>query len=295
MQNPGIPKPGGWELKPLSEMLPSLRAPLKPPAQFSPTLHSVSDQLQNLSPLSSGLDQFAFLEDAAQIQAEAEVRPESYQALQTLPGKHWLGKMPANGNREVAVMIPQGTDLSRPVELVYFFHGHNGTIAKSLADPQKGLGSEITHMAQEGRNRVWVIPQGPPKERDFSWMNPLNKESMTEFQTQTLAELQQLAPGLIIGQTTVKGHSAGGLPLMNGAAHGMQADRIEFLDASYGSWASETWRKQKQTNPALEMRVVYIPGTSTEANALSLRSQKGVKLIISKVSHGAVPKTHIKD
>lgn len=214
-------------------------------------------------------------------------------ALETIPGKAWAGTLDGNGGREAAILMPQPFDASKPAEVIFYFHGHHGTIADSLSDGQKGMSAAIQELAKT-RNVVLVLPQGPSKERDYTWMNAQAKESLSSFQAAALARIDQMAPGAQITRVTLKGHSAGGLPLLNGAAEaGVRADRIDFLDASYGSWASGTWAKLKNRLPPPALNVVYIPGTGTEADAKRLKGVAGVKLSTSNVDHGRVPKTFL--
>lgn len=254
--------------------------PLAPQRKPAAATTSVTDQLQGLPALGSSPVQLPFLNknQPAEVQSEAGVRPETQQAVAQIPGSHWIGRLSGNQNRETAILIPSGVDLSRPVEVVYYLHGHHGTVAKSLADRQTGFGAEITAQAQAGRNRVWVIPQGPAKEQDYTWFNPKYQGSIQRFQEHAEAQLQTLAPGLKIGRVIVMGHSAGGRAILN---------------ASYGSWASATWANQRRRNPALEMNVIYIPGTPTAKDALQLQGQPGVQLIRSGVGHHSVPKAFI--
>jgi len=248
------------------------------------TLSTCSFSPQHLVALS----RLAFVEPLPnEVLAEPGVKADTIQAIREIPGRHWIGRLPGNGQREVAILVPQDTDLNQPVELVYYFHGHNGTLAKSLQDPSKGLANAL----QAKQNRVFVLPQGPPKAQDYTWMNPRHKESMADFQAASEQQLRDLLhPGLQIGQVTLKAHSAGGLALMNGARNGMQAHRLDFLDASYGSWASATYQAQIKANPQLDMHVVYIPGTQTQADALKLKNKPGITLHTSPVNHGLVPR-----
>jgi hypothetical protein len=217
------------------------------------------------------------------------VKPETVAAVASVPGNHWVGTLASNSQREVAVMVPPNVTASRPVEVVYYFHGHRGTIANGLADPYAGFNNEIRKMDEAGRNRVFVIPQGPPKQLDYTWMN--TGESIRELQAEAESKLRAL--GLRIGKVTVKGHSAGGRALMNASAAGLRADRMDILDGSYGAWASTAWRNQVKRNPQLETHVVYIPGTATQAGALSLQGAAGVTLHKSAVNHALVPKTFL--
>jgi hypothetical protein len=224
----------------------------------------------------------------------AAVKPETVAAVSSVPGNHWVGTVDSNSQREMAVMVPSNVSVSKPVEVVYYFHGHRGTIANGLADPYAGFNTEIRRVDAAGRNRVYVIPQGPPKHLDYTWMN--SGESITALQAEAEARLRALAPaGLRIGKITVKGHSAGGRALMNASAAGLRADRMDFLDGSYGAWASTAWRNQVKRNPQLDTHVVYIPGTATQANALSLQGAAGVTLHKSAVNHALVPKTFLAD
>jgi hypothetical protein len=277
-------------LRPPSALLPNAPQPVQPPPNAP-----LADQLAGLSALGRTAGMFNLFTIPNRVETEGPVKPETLAAVKTVPGHHWLGTMASNSNREVAVMVPANTDLSRPVEVVYYFHGHRGTIAKGLAEPGYGFNDEIRKMDNAGRNRVFVIPQGPPKERDYTWMNPKNQESIQAFQNEAESRLQALAPGLQIGKITVKGHSAGGRALMNASANGLRADRMDFLDGSYGSWASTAWNNQIKRNPQLETHVVYIPGTATQNNALSLKGQSGVSLHTSKVNHALVPKHFLAD
>jgi hypothetical protein len=216
---------------------------------------------------------------------------ENINALKQIPGKQWLGKRPSNGNREAAIIIPEGSDYNKPFELIYYFHGHNGKISTSLTGSSYGLKDQIQNMAKD-RNIIVVVPQGPPKELSNNWMNGHNNEDMQKFEEETIGIIKnQLDPRVQISSITVKGHSAGGQPLRNAAVEGkLTANRIDFLDASYGNWASQAYNSFIGNNPDAKFNLIYIPGSQTQADALSLQGQKGVSLIKSKVDHSTVPK-----
>ena len=275
--------------------------PLALPAQTLPTApqqNLFQDQYQSLFP---GVPRLVpmqtllplYAPPQTGIQTEPGVSAATTKALESVPGTAWAGKFDSNGKRETAILMPQPFDTSKPTEVVFFFHGHNGTIANALTNPSTGFAGTIQDMARS-RNIIMVIPQGPPKERDSTWMNPKFKESLAQFQQDTFAQIEKMAPGVQISQVTLKGHSAGGLPLVNGAtAGGIRADRVDFLDASYGYWASESWGQLKKHGLHPQMNVIYIPGTGTEADAKRLKSVAGVSLQTSKVGHGQVPKTFL--
>lgn len=223
---------------------------------------------------------------------EKGVSSENINAIKKFEGKTWIGKLPSNSNRDVAVIIPKGVDYSKPFEIMYYFHGHNGKLDKILADPNKGLEKNIKDMPQN-KNVIIVIPQGPPKDKDYTWMNNKNGEDMSKFQSETINVIKnKLGINPFISSITVQGHSAGGRPIMNAALQGtLKADKIDLLDSSYGTWASQTYDSYKKINPNVKLNVVYIPGTQTQSDALSLQGKQGVTLYKSKVDHGSVPKT----
>ena len=175
---------------------------------------------------------------------------------------------------------------------IYHFHGHNGELSNILTNKNTGLHDKIYDTAKN-KNVIIVIPQGPSKEKDFTWFNGKYNEDMAKFQQDTMNAIKKnLAPNVKISSVTVEGHSAGGRPLLNASKEGkLNADKIDFLDASYGTWASETYNNYISKNPNVKFNVVYIPGSGTQADALSLKGKQGIQLTQSKVDHSSVPKT----
>lgn len=264
------------------------------PGQTSETV----DQIQSLSPAGRLKPISVLLNEPIEgLQAEPGVSASTQTALNTVPGSKWAGFLNGNGSRETAIILPKGFDASKPAEVIFYFHGHHGTIANTLTDPKKGMNQAIQELATR-KNAIVVIPQGPPKEHDFKWFNPLNKESLVDFQKDALEQIQQMAPGVQLASITLKGHSAGGLALMNSLTDsakkgGLQVDRVDVLDGSYGYWASSAWQGLKKLNPDAQMNVLYIPNSKTEADALRLKNIKQVKLQSVLLGHGDFPKTFI--
>jgi len=153
---------------------------------------------------------------------------------------------------------------------------------------------KLAAMVKAKRNFIIVIPQGPPKQADYTWMSKKHGYDLKKFQAESIKVAQSLNAKVKIESQTVKGHSAGGLPIMNGALEGtLNAKRIDFLDASYGVWASETYRAYVAKTPGVDFNLVYIPGSYTAPNALSLKGKPRVRLMTSNVHHWLVPKTFI--
>lgn len=279
-----------------TQPLPPQEAPTVPstPAPTNPPAAALAHTPLKAHTFSQSLKSLTFLEPEPTSIIEENVPTDAKQAVMNFPGRHYLGKLAANGNREVAILVPPSTDLSRPLEVMYYFHGHGGRIASALEHPSKGFGDKLQSMAQNAaRNLVYIIPQGPPKDKDATWMNPANGESIQDFQTDTEALLSRLNQGstVDISSRTALGHSAGGLPLMNGMRNGFDLNRMVFLDGSYGWWATAAYQAAQDRQMALEMHVIYRPGTSTETDALRLKGK--VNLLPSSISHGAIPKYFI--
>ena len=83
----------------------------------------------------SGLN--IFQKDIAIIEPGTSVANQN--AVKQFPGKTWLGKLDTNSNREVAIIIPKGVDYSKPFEIIYHFHGHNGKLDHILTGKANGL------------------------------------------------------------------------------------------------------------------------------------------------------------
>jgi len=225
---------------------------------------------------------------------EGNISSKTIQTVKNIPGDFWIGKLSSNGNREVAVIVPNNIDKNKPVEVLYYFHGHHGTIDKALSKSGNGFSKELIELAQR-KNLVIVVPQGPTKEMSHTWMRTSNGEDMEKFQNETINILKtKLTNNINISKISVYGHSAGGQPIMNSALSGkLKADKITFLDASYGTWASRTYNSFIKENPNVIFNIVYIPGTSTEKDVQNLEGKKGVITHTSQYNHGLVPKKFI--
>ena len=220
-------------------------------------------------------------------------------AVKQVPGNSWVGRLPSNGNREVAIMIPNGVDPKKPVELIYYFHGkythsQNESISESLLGRIE-LKDAINNMAQKGKNVIVIMPQGPQDSLLPYWMS--GNENMITFQSDTEKIIKEkMGFDLKVGSITMKGHSAGGQPIRNAAREGtLKADKIDYLDASYGHWALETYNTFVAKNPSTEMNVYYIANNSTGtlAGANEMKNKPGANMVVSaNLDHFKVPKCY---
>jgi hypothetical protein len=226
---------------------------------------------------------------------EGNISANNISAVKNMSGNNWLGKLQSNGNREVAVLIPPNSDPNKPYEVVFYFHGHNGKMSEILSSSNTGLKNSILDKAQN-KNIIVVVPQGPTKALDYTWMNGKFNESMSDFQADVLKIVKdKLNPFAKIESITVSGHSAGGRPILNASKEGkLIANKINFLDSSYGNWASETYNNIRKQNLNTRFNVVYIAGTQTQQDALSLKNKSGVQMYTSSYSHSLVPQKFFK-
>ncbi|MFH0820513.1 MAG: hypothetical protein V1908_01940 [Candidatus Peregrinibacteria bacterium] len=250
------------------------------------------------------------------INIEPNVQPGLADALDKVGGRRWAGKLPGNGGREVAIYIPKGTDLSKPVELIYHFHGvGSNVVGDNLEDPdhtspgRNRLNQVLTtaeRMGPEGRNIVVVYPLSaghragrggklPGLNYDADWMRKGNQsgDDMAKLDSEVLSTIQsQFGYSINVESRTAKGHSAGGTPLVNIARSGFRLDRIDFLDASYGGRIDWCYPEAIKNNPDVEFNIFFIPGgggKKTDNRATrSAEGKEGVKLIeVRGVKHGA--------
>lgn len=260
----------------------------------SSDMFSVSRTLNENSKTLGKIYNLPILENVFNNTSVAEFNPASASttnALNKIEGTKWSGKLDSNGGRDVAIILPKNYDPSKPTEVVYHFHGHNGTVSSVLIGGN-GLKDKIDSISKE-KNIVVVIPQGPSKKNDHDWMKGSKGEDMDKFEKDTLNIIKtQIRPDIKIGSITIEGHSAGGLPIMNAAVEGkIHANKITLMDSSYGDWATQAYANIIKNSPNTKFNVVYIPNSQTQSDAIQLKGKPNVTMITSKVSHGEVPKT----
>lgn len=222
---------------------------------------------------------------------EEGVSAKTQSALSQLGGTSWAGKLASNGGREVAINIPKNFDPSKPTEVIYHFHGHEGTISNVLIGGS-GLKDKIEATSKD-KNIIVVIPQGPSTKQDHDWMKGTKGEDMNKFENDTLNIIKsKIDPNIKIASISVEGHSAGGLPIANAAREGkLHADKITLMDSSYGDWASSAYANMSKKNPNTKFNVIYIPNSQTSPDALKLKGKPNVTMIEATVNHGSIPKT----
>lgn len=196
---------------------------------------------------------------------------ETAKAITRFNGISWAGRLAANGHRDTAILIPRGTDLDKPIEIMVLFHGNGGTAASYT----KWMGPYITKLPQHGRNAIVVIPTVGVRK---NWMSPQAGESLIGVQDQTVVVAEQLTGRhLKIGSYTVAGFSGGGLPIATAAKAGeLRAQHINLFDSTYADWGDVAVRLRQlgatvnafytEHNRERAERLRGIPGVSVEAS-----------------------------
>lgn len=142
--------------------------------------------------------------------------------------------LPANGNRPVAIHLPEGFDGARPVRVLTYFHGHDGNIGDALQSGK--VLARLKWLGSTEPDLVVVCVEAAAKPFSY-WMVP-PRETFSGLMTQVQGEAERLAGRkLTVAARIVAAHSGGGLALRNAVASGQfAADGLEFLDCNYGDW-----------------------------------------------------------
>lgn len=210
-------------------------------------------------------------------------------------GKAIVENFSGNSGRPVGILIPKGTDVSKPVEMVYQFHGDNCEKFGQDVRADQALQLVMNEASQVGRNVVVVYPLGPDYNKNNSpkqqWMGAGSKDNMSQLHSQVLDQVFDRP--VQVSKIIVKGHSAGGEAIMNTAKAGFVADRYDFMDASYAGWASTTYNlAMKNAEPLkkkLEFNVFALAGTGTDKGARVLAGKPGVNVEWENPKHVSHP------
>jgi len=235
--------------------------------------------------------------------------------IKTFPGKSEVVRLAGNGGRQVVIYIPQGFDPSQPTEIDYHFHGMHGNwidvpfpkldgTGKYYHYGKIGLGAnritQALSASQKHRNMILVYPLSAGQRStvgstawkngyDSEWMKKDNStnDDIALLHRETLSQLStMLGQEINSPSVTLSGHSAGGIAVRNAVASGFSPDKVKFLDASYGNWASSAYKKVKN-NGKTKFEVYVKKGTQTDsADVHSIKDQAGVQYFASAVSHG---------
>ncbi len=248
-------------------------------------------------------------------------------AVKNLPGvaQAWLGTIESNTHpgkdKETALIVPQGLDYTKPVKVLYYFHGWNGGVSSALGKSGNGLGPELMAWARKN-NAVLAVPQGPAKDPSgrsaSAWM--AGPETFPKFNQDVLGRLSGMLPATAqIGSVELAGHSAGGIAvqtalqgvasasppvLAGGRWQNITVGAAHFLDASYSddgaqngsNRGEDAFRALQKINPKAPFHLAYIPQTATDKgysqkHKASYLNQTATQFRpISQANHSSLPK-----
>ncbi len=213
----------------------------------------------------------------------------------------WAGALPANGGREVAIIVPPGCDLNRPLEVITYFRGLNGNTADSLSGDDS-IHEQLARLSvgPPRRNAVFVIPAmnpgAHPEPANRRWMAP--PESLQELQDQALSRIQSQwcddRPRPLGDVFTVIAHSFGGQAVANAVDGGtLRASRIILLDATYVDRARRI-AAYVTLNPSVRIDVLFRPDSDTEMHARAdMTGMPQVHFFVTRDEHSAIPSHHL--
>lgn len=248
-------------------------------------------------------------------------------AVKNLPGvaQAWVGSIDSNQHsgkdKETALIVPQGLDYSKPVKVLYYFHGWNGGVSGALGKTGNGLGPELMEWARKN-NAVLAVPQGPAKDPSgrsaSAWM--AGPETFPKFNKDVFNRLSGMLPATAqIGSVELAGHSAGGIAvqtalqgvasatppvLAGGRWQNVTVGAAHFLDATYSddgakngsNRGEDAFRALQKINPQAPFHLAYIPQTGTDKgysqkNKASYLNQTATQFKpITQANHSGLPK-----
>lgn len=237
-------------------------------------------------------------------------------------GTTWAGPLSGNGNRPVAIYVPKGFDPSKPVEIVYHFHGMHGQIIDikrpklegtnddykrtregTISDAHNRIDQALGRIEKQAptRNAILVYPLSAGQRAtdhsspawkngyDGEWMKTGNDtgDDMERLHQETIAQLSSMKIKINKPSVTLSGHSAGGQVLRNITEGHFRADTIKFLDASYGSQAPDTYRAAMKKNPNTKFEVYVHSGSKHTDSADTQRIEHANNVLYhrSQIKH----------
>jgi hypothetical protein len=173
------------------------------------------------------------------------VDPATAKRLETGPMagcKTWVGPLPGNGGHQTAIVVPPGVDLTKPVKVITYFHGHNQSIARNiLGNDPPSIRDAMLKMAKE-QNAVIIIPEGTfPGSPVMVPSGGAKPVSLRRIQDEALGQLKQNWAGkdVSVASWIVAGHSGGGRPINEALADKTPGaephiNEAYYFDATYG-------------------------------------------------------------
>jgi hypothetical protein len=233
-----------------------------------------------------------------------------------LRGNGYTDRLHKNGRRDTIVFIPQDTDLSKPVDFIFYFHGLGGFKERDF----KTRILRHTKSIPSSANYIIIIPEMPwskntstprtrqtlvfQKKKEFPTFVAAVTKIAVSLAAPTIAERVRCFVhnicALPIAKAILLGHSAGGGTLMSISRSGnldwfynkrrAKEVKIIFSDAAYGQWLAMTWTyfKAKEVSVygwAWQTEFILLTRKGDKPHRHTLRFLKRLNKIPKNITH----------
>lgn len=183
--------------------------------------------------------------------------------------------------RDTLIFIPCSTELTRPLEIVYYFHGLKGfgghTAADCSSEPEfndfeSRLAPQAREMAVQARNFILVVPELPwsagdgkcesMAERNEGQSSKVGTVNFKELHDEVLEKIkiEKVLSSLPVSFVSMTGHSAGGAALKHAASSGQMntigVNKVTLSDGDYYGAAQAIWDNYIEGHPEVEYNIV---------------------------------------
>lgn len=156
-------------------------------------------------------------------------------ALPTAPFPHASGPWT---DASVRIFVPAGYRQHADHDMVLHFHGHNGTLASTLAGHHYQ-----EHVCGSGANVILVVPQGPVNAASSNFgklMTPAGTQALLD-QVLVVLFRDDLVNIPVRGELTLTAHSGGYRAVaLNANSSALRVTQVHLYDALYGDLAAFT-------------------------------------------------------
>jgi predicted phosphodiesterase len=252
--------------------------------------------------------------------------------LKTVYGNSWVGKLNSNGGsddkglsepgRLTIIFAPCTTDFSKPVEIMYYFHGiHAFGFSDNLGggisfnDFNTRIAPQLKQLVDQKRNYVLVFPELPwssgdlgeytskrkgkkPGDwKDYLWDPNKGDSDLVQLHEDVLSKItsEMGIASLQVGFISMTGQSAGGRPLYQAGSLklldkiGGGVNKITFSDADYWRSTEMVYNNYVKDNPNVELNMLVQDPSLASAHAPTQHSIEFVKKLGGSQISGAEP------
>lgn len=208
-----------------------------------------------------------------------------------MPGYVAVARLESNGSRPVLVFVPEKFNSNKAARLLIYFHGHGSNLTSGMK--KNGRFDRVALLGESDPQTILVMPEASVSPFSY-WMNPKDGESFTKLLESAKKLVSEILGGrsFNIGRLQVDAHSGGGSVIYRLAKSGeLRANKLTMLDAIYPGWGKPIG--EWALSNGVPVDVIYTAETESHARSAHKAAPDLVRLIPSKVRHGAVPGTYL--